>query len=66
MACMKKGVNIHVTVKAAHSWWSSTNKVMKVAKSVETSERPNKVLKNVNLITFDILGERGYKKQVNI
>ena len=54
MACMKKGVNIHVMVSAAHSGWSST-KVKKVAKSVDTSERPKNALKNANLSTFAIL-----------
>ena len=54
-ACMKKGVNIHVMVSAAHSGWSST-KVKKVAKSVDTSKRLKNALTNANLSTFSILG----------
>ena len=41
---MTKGVNIHVMVSAAHHGWSST-KVKKVAKFVDTSERPKNALK---------------------
>ena len=53
--CMTKGVNIHVMVSAAQFGWSYT-KVKKVAKSVNTSERPKNALKNANLSTFSILG----------
>ena len=48
-AWMQKGVVIHDAVKAAQRGWSSLDKSKKVAKSVETSDRPRITLKKTNL-----------------
>ena len=48
-AWMQKGVVIHDAVKAAQRGWSSLDKSKKVAKSVETSDRPRMTLKKTNL-----------------
>ena len=46
---MQKGVVIHDAVKAAQRGCSSFDKSKKVAKSVETSDRPRMTLKKMNL-----------------
>ena len=48
-AWTQKGVVIHDAVKAAQRGWSSLDKSKKVAKSVETSDRPRMTLKKINL-----------------
>ena len=55
-AWMQKGVVIHDAVKAAQRGWSSFDKSKKVAKSVETSDRPRITLKKINLQSASILG----------
>ena len=54
-AWMQKGVVIHDAVKAAQRGWSSFDKSKKVAKSVETSDRPRITLKKINLQSASIL-----------
>ena len=54
-AWMQKGVVIHDAVKAAQRGWSSLDKSKKVAKSVETSDRPRMTLKKTNLQSAIIL-----------
>ena len=54
-AWMQKGVVIHDAVKAAQRGWSSSDKSKKVAKSVETSDRPRMTLKKMNLQSASIL-----------
>ena len=54
-AWMQKGVVIHDAVKAAQRGWSSFDKSKKVAKSVETSDRPRMMLKKMNLQSAIIL-----------
>ena len=46
-AWMQKGVVIQDAVKAAQRGWSSFDKSKKVAKSVETSDRPRITLKKI-------------------
>ena len=54
-AWMQKGIVIHDAVKAAQRGWSSFDKSKKVAKSVETSDRPRMTLKKINLQSAIIL-----------
>ena len=54
-AWTQKGVVIHDAVKAAQRGWSSFDKSKKVAKSVETSDRPRMTLKKMNLQSAIIL-----------
>ena len=54
-AWMQKGVVIHDAVKAAQRGWSSYDRSKKVAKSVETSDRPRMTLKRMNLQSAIIL-----------
>ena len=54
-AWTQKGVVIHDAVKAAQRGWSSSDKSKKVAKSVETSDRPRMTLKKTNLQRVIIL-----------
>ena len=51
----QKGVVIHDAVKVAHRGWSSSDKSKKVAKSVETSDKPRMTLKKMNLQSAIIL-----------
>ena len=55
MALTQKGVAIQAAVKAAHRGWSSRDKLKKVARSVETSDRPSTTLKKTNLPSAIIL-----------
>ena len=55
MALTQKGVAIQAAVKAAHRGWSSWAKLKKVARSVETSDRPSTTLKKTNLPSAIIL-----------
>ena len=59
-AWMQKGVVIHDAVKAAQRGWSSSDKSKKVAKSVETSDKPRMTLKKMNLQSANILGVSDY------
>ena len=54
-AWMQKGVVIHDAVKAAQRGCSSFDKSKKVAKSVETSDKPRMTLKKMNLQSAIIL-----------
>ena len=54
-AWTQKGVVIHDAVKAAQMGWSSFDKSKKVAKSVETSDKPRITLKKTNLQSAIIL-----------
>ena len=56
-AWTQKGVVIHDAVKAAQRGWSSSDKSKKVAKSVETSDRPRMTLKKMNLQSASILAK---------
>ena len=54
-AWTQKGVVIHDAVKAAQRGWSSSDKSKKVAKSVETSDKPRMTLNKMNLQRASIL-----------
>ena len=64
-AWTQKGVVIHDAVKAAQRGWLSSDKSKKVAKSVETSDRPRMTLKKMNLQRAIILADLKIKGKIN-